>query len=151
MHECGRQRFDVFTDSQVLPSVFKKHLLSRLEARWLEFLSSFRISRIFFVKRRTHFFSDALSRALQILRPSHSRNLSAETFKVDLRDGIKHRYGTDLYLGPINDALDEALSNEPTQHAKVKFPIALFFKHEGLLHYENKVCVPRRKKRAVFR
>lgn len=141
---------DVFPDSHVLRSILTKPLLSRPEARWQDLLAFFGISQISLVKRRARFFTSALSRAFQILRASHTRNLTAETFIFDLCDDLEDGDDSDSCLNPVHKALDGALSDERTQHVKTECLFSLFFKQKGLLHYDSKLCVPCSKVRAVL-
>ena len=59
--------FEVFTDNQLLGNFFTKPNMSEKEARWLDLLSQFGISKITLKAGRVHVLGDALSRAPHIL------------------------------------------------------------------------------------
>ena len=59
--------FEVFIDNQVLKNFLTKPLLNRKEARWIDLLAQFGISKITLKAGRVHVLGDALSRAPHII------------------------------------------------------------------------------------
>lgn len=79
--------FEVFTDNQVLRYFFSKPILSRREARWLDFLGQFGITQPALVKGKVHVLGDVPSRAPQVISGCpRMNNLNVESIRFDLPD-----------------------------------------------------------------
>jgi Integrase zinc binding domain len=62
---------------------------------------------------------------------------------VDYLD-FKRNYEHDQFLGPILQALYDVVPADDISRRQVNQLLPMFTEDEGLLRYENKLCVPRR-------
>lgn len=137
--------FEVFTDNQVLKHFLTKPYLNRKEARWIDLLAQFGISKINLKAGRVHVLGDALSRAPHVIgdtTPLHVNHM--ETASLSLSLDFAQHYEQDQLFGPILKALDGEWPKERVKKEKVSRLLHLFRKSEGLLLYKDKICVPRR-------
>jgi hypothetical protein len=138
--------FEVFTDNQVLKHLFPKATVSRKEARWLETLGNFGIFSINLKPGKVHVLRDVLSRAPHTIS---SEDISSAVINgveipvVDFSD-FSGNYEHDQFLGPILQALQGVLPADDISRRQVNRLLPMFTADEGLLRYENKLCVPRR-------
>lgn len=137
--------FEVLTDNQVLKNFFNKATLSRREAGWLEFLGQFGINGITLVKGKVHVLGDVPSRAPHIIKSDSSPELTnIQTLEVELPHKMVKNYEKDQFLGPIYAAKTGNLPNEKILRARVERLVPSFRIKDGLLYFENKICIPRK-------
>ena len=94
--------FDVITDNQVLHNFFTKKDLSRREAIWIDFLSSFGINKMTHKAGRLHVLGDALSR---ISAPTPARISNLEVLTIELPNDLIDNYPLEPAFGPVLKAL----------------------------------------------
>ena len=134
--------FDIFTDNQVLQAFLEKKNISRKEARWLDLLGQFGISKPTLVSGKVHVLGDALSRAPHVLSGSFELN-NISVSRVALDFNFDKLYDTDQFFKPIFRALHGELPTDSKERDRVCRVKKLFSLNDGLLLYKNKVCVPR--------
>lgn len=77
--------FEVLTDNEVLRIFSTKSMLSRREARWLDFLGGFVVSATTLLKEKIHVLGDALSRAPHVITSNTSIDARTHTISVVAR------------------------------------------------------------------
>ena len=95
--------FTVETDNQLLRHFFTKKDISRREARWLDFLSSFGINEVVHKAGKIHVLGYALSRIP--LPPSTPETNNIEVLAVEPPSDLEGNYSKDATFGPIVAAL----------------------------------------------
>lgn len=91
--------FEVITDNQVLKHFFTKPHLSRREARWLDFLAQFSITKLALKPGRLHVLGDALSRIPH--KPPQVQVSNVQAVSVQPPPGFEDNYEADAVFGPI--------------------------------------------------
>ena len=112
--------FEVFTDNQVLKNFFNKPSMNRREARWLDFLAQFGISKITLKAGKVHVLGDALSRAPHIM---NEKTLSVNSVMLSncVREpNFAGDYETDQFFGPVFRALRDEWPEEGVAKEKFK-------------------------------
>lgn len=135
--------FEVITDNQVLHNFFTKQDMSRKEARWLDLLSQFNISRISLKAGKVHVLGDVLSRAPQVVKDARylTNNMMASSANLNLE--FENDYTNDQMFGPILKGLRKEFEGNPIQQERVRRLLPMFEERDRLLLYDQKICVPR--------
>lgn len=136
--------FEVLTDNQVLNYFFSKPNLTRREARWLDFLWQFGITKLTLIKGRVNVLGDVPSRAPHS-QPTdlNINNTSIVSGIVSLPENFTNNYLHDLTFGDIYRYLKGVEIDNNLKSNQIA-RLAKFFKIEDeILYYEGKVCVPR--------
>lgn len=111
--------FEVITDNQVLNKFLSKPDLSSREARWLEFLSQFWITRLILEKGCVHVLGDVLSRAAHASEANKMEVNNIHTMSIRLADNYPQLIENDQTFGPLWRALKGSLPNEKVQLDRV--------------------------------
>lgn len=145
--------FDVFTDNQVLKHILSKPCINRKEARWLDLLSQYNICQVNLIPGRIHVLGDVLSRAPHIMK----ENIELSNLELSYLNGnyvsqfIEGKYTMDQLFGPIYEAFDRRLPQDPVQCDRVQRLLSCFEKHDKILFYSKKLCVLRSAARELLR
>ena len=138
--------FEVFTDNQVLSNFFTKPNMSRKEARWLDLLSQFGISKVTLKAGRVHVLGDALSRAPHVVEgpetciDANNMEVNAVEWGIDFSE----HYEDDQLFGPVVRALKGTFPRDKISKDRLSRILHLFrWQNRGLV-YKGKLCVPRR-------
>ncbi|PKI60622.1 hypothetical protein CRG98_018972 [Punica granatum] len=119
-HYLWPKEFVIHTDHESLKHLKGQHKLNKRHARWVEFIETFPYV-IRYKQGKANVVADALSRRYALLSTLDAKLLSFEY--------IKNLYADD------HEFCEEYRACE-------KIPCGKFFRHDGFLFRENKVCVP---------
>ena len=119
-HYLWPKEFVIHTDHESLKDLKGQHKLYRRHARWVEFIETFPYV-IWYKQGKENVVADALSRRYALLSTLDAKVLSFEHIK-------------DLYSSD-HDFSDVYQSCEQSAFGK-------YFRHEGYLLQENKLCLP---------
>ena len=133
--------FQIVTDNQVLKHLFTKPNLSRREARYIDFLSQFNISKMTLKKGVIHVLGDALSRIPLDERTVRLSNL--EMLKIEAPKDIRLNYEKDPVFGPLVHGFRGEFSSDTVHSSRVRHLMSRFSMNNGLIYYDEKLCVPR--------
>ena len=119
-HYLWPKEFVIHTDHESLKHLKGQHKLNKRHARWMEFVETFPYV-IRYKQGKENIVADALSRRYVLISTLDAKLLGFEH--------IKELYPLD------QDFSEEYASCEKAAHDK-------FFRHEGFLFRENKLCIP---------
>ena len=119
-HYLWPKEFVIHTDHESLKHLKVQHKLNKRHARWVEFIETFPYV-IRYKQGKENIVADALSRRYILISTLDAKILGFEH--------IKELYSLDL------DFSEEFESCEKVAHNK-------FYRHEGFLFRENKLCIP---------
>lgn len=135
----------MLTDNQVLQYFFIKQDLSRREARWLDFLSQFGITKLTLVKGRVHALGDTPSRAPHVNNIGFSiGNTSIITPALELPENFIENYHDDLTFSKIYQDFRGKTFDDKITIERVSRMMKFFKIKDELLYYEGMICVPRK-------
>ena len=133
--------FEVITDNQGLYHFFTNPHMGRKEARWLDLLSQFSIKDVSLKPGRVHVLVDVLSRAPHVIEGLEVTNMQVSIVSLDL--GFEAQYASDQLFGPVSQAREGDFPSDEVHKDRIERLLPKFKTVEGLLYYEDKVCVPR--------
>lgn len=117
--------------------------LSRKEARWLEILGQFGISKISLKPGRVHVLGDVLSRRPHVMSAKlELGNAEVSMAIMDLAFG--KNYLDDQMFGPIIRHIQGDRSLNIVQFSHITRLIPYFVVKDSILSYKGLVCVPRK-------
>src|SRR5436190_13075011 len=119
-HYLWPKEFVIHTDHESLKHLKSQHKLNRRHARWVEFIETFPYV-IRYKKGKENVVADALSRRYALISTLETKLLGFEH--------IKELYALDHDFGEAFGACE-------------KNPAGKFFRHEGYLFRESKLCIP---------
>lgn len=134
--------FEVLTDNQVLRSFFEKPDPIRRDARWLDFLGQFGITKMTLVKGKIHVLGDALSRAPHIVNNIEGQN--EDCISLEYPPDMKNNYNFDQYFSPFFKALIGNLPDDATKKERILRLLPSFALQDDILTFNGKTCIPRR-------
>lgn len=136
--------FEAITDNQVLTNFFSKSDLSSREARGLEFLSQFGITKLTLEKGRVQVLGDALSQEPHASRSSEIKFRNLRSMSVQFSNGYRKTIETDQTYGPIWRALHGSMPRDKIQWERIIRLLVLFKLSDYYLTYNNRICIPRK-------
>lgn len=145
--------FEVLTDNQVLKYFFTKPNLSRQEAHWLDFLGQFGISQLTLIKGKIHVLEYVPSRAPHSRAAEHEpsvNTLHVVIPEVSLLEVFRGRYIEDSTFGDVFRILKGKNLQDNIREEKAKRMSRHCTLRDGLLYYDNLVCVPRKNIRDIL-
>ena len=119
-HYLWPKEFVIHTDHESLKHLKSQHKLNKRHARWVEFIETFPYV-IRYKQGKENVVADALSRRYALISTLDAKLLGFEH--------IKELYADDRDFSAEYQACE-------------KFPSGKYFRHEGYLLRENKLCVP---------
>ena len=100
--------FKVFTDNQVLKSIFTKPKLDRKESRWIETLGNFGIFPVTLKPGIIHVLGDVLYRAPHVVETIDDGLLCKDVEVPFVKhENVITRYNGDQFFGPVVKAMEE--------------------------------------------
>ncbi|CAA7037680.1 unnamed protein product [Microthlaspi erraticum] len=127
-HYLWPKEFVIHTDHESLKHLKGQQKLNKRHARWVEFIETFPYV-IKYKKGKDNVVADALSRRYTLLSTLDAKLLGFEQ--------IKELYATDLHFQEIYKACE-------------KFASGHYYRQDGFLFYENRLCVPNCSLRDLF-
>lgn len=132
--------FEIFTDNQVLRYFFNKPNLSRREARWMEYLGQFGITKLTLVKGKVHVLGDVPSHAPHT-QPNELalKNIAATSVQISLPEGFSKKYPEDITFREVFRYLNgEEMKNQISKERAPRL-VKFFSLKENILYYDSKV------------
>ncbi|KAG7547976.1 Integrase catalytic core [Arabidopsis suecica] len=127
-HYLWPKEFVIHTDHESLKHLKGQHKLNKRHARWVEFIETFPYV-IKYKKGKDNVVADALSRRYTLLSTLEAKLLGF--------DQLKELYATDPDFANVYQACE-------------KFASGHYYRHEGFLFYEKRLCVPNCSLRDLF-
>ncbi|KAG7583645.1 Integrase catalytic core [Arabidopsis suecica] len=127
-HYLWPKEFVIHTDHESLKHLKGQQKLNKRHARWVEFIETFPYV-IKYKKGKDNVVADALSRRYVLLSSLDAKLLGFEH--------IKCLYANDSDFGKIYSSCE-------------KFAFGKYYRHDGFLFYDNRLCVPNSSLRELF-
>ncbi|KAG7599432.1 Reverse transcriptase domain [Arabidopsis suecica] len=127
-HYLWPKEFVIHTDHESLKHLKGQQKLNKRHARWVEFIETFPYV-IKYKKGKDNVVADALSRRYVLLTSLDARLLGFEQ--------IKDLYANDSDFSKIFQSCE-------------KFAFGKYYRHDGYLFFENRLCVPHSSLRELF-
>ena len=119
-HNLWPKEFVIRTDHKSLKHLKGQHKLNKRHARWVEFIETFPYV-IRYKQGKENVVADALSRSYALISALDTKFVGFEH--------IKELYHDDHDFGEVYSACEKSAEGK-------------FYRHEGFLFRENKLCVP---------